>query len=254
MKIRLLLLAALTLAFPLRAHAQDDDSSSSSSSSDSMNDGSDSDTAPKKHHKRRTKDGDVTAEEELAEEPDPTKEKLARIDEPRIGLGVEATLSLDLLDKSAGPGFKGIPAAGLRVNWAPGVLWTDPEDEFWRYALLAELSYDYTGYSDGTTAVNSSTHIHYLNAHVMFGYPVQKVLLVYAALGPGMAFETESVDIQGSNTPVSGLKFLLAYGGGARLTIQANEHWAIAARMELMAQRRGYMDDVFLTFGVGGAF
>ncbi|MBS2027743.1 MAG: hypothetical protein JST54_07580 [Deltaproteobacteria bacterium] len=253
MKIRLLLLAALVMLVPLRAHAQDEDSSTSDSASDGS-DSTDSTPAPRRKHKKHRKDGDATAEEELAEAPDPSKQKLARIDEPRIGLGVEAALSLDLLDKSAGPGFQGVAAAGLRVNWAPGVLWTDPEDEFWRYALLAELSYDYTGYSDGTTAVNTSTKLHYLNAHVMFGYPAQKLLLFYGALGPGMVVESVNDNVQGTATPLTGIKFLLAYGAGARLTLQANDRFSIAARMEVMGEHRGYMQDVFLTFGVGGAF
>jgi hypothetical protein len=236
------LLALLLLSAPALAHAQDEEG----------DDTTDTRPAPKKK-RHKNPDTAPTAEEELID-TDAQTPKLARMDDPRIGLGAELTLSLNLLDKSDGPGARGTGAAGVRVNWAPGVLWTDPEDEFWRYALLTELSYDYSGYSGGTSMVNTRTRLHYLNAHVMFGYPAQKVLLLYGLLGPGVTFEHVTYEVQGATTPLTGAKFNLAYGLGARLNLQVNDRVAIVSRIELMRFRRGYMDDTFLTFSAGMGF
>lgn len=261
----LLLAAALVVLAPRLARAADDDDESDQrldddqaqprhSSDDDSSSSSDDDEAPRrpKHHRHR--DGDTTAEEELSDEPDPSMQKMAREDDPRIGLGVEAALSLDLIDKSYGPGTQNTGAFGLRVNWAPGVLWTDPEDEFWRYALLVEASWDHASYSDGTKMVNTSTALNYFNVRGLFGYPVQKLLLFYGALGPGFTLENVSYNVQGASTPLSGAKFNIAYGLGARLNFQANDRFALVSRLELLRYRRGYMNDTFMTFTVGGAF
>lgn len=258
MKRLLSVLLAVALFTPALARAADDESEQrlddDQSRSKKLRDSDDDEAPAPRKHKPKRRGGDTTAEEELSEAPDPSMRKMAREDDPRLGIGVEAALSLALVDRSSGPGAQGMGAVGLRANWAPGVLWTDPEDEFWRYALLVELSWDHASYGDGTKAVNTSTALNYFNAHAMFGYPAQKLLLFYGALGPGMTLESVSYNVQGANTPLTGLKPNLAYGLGARLNFQASDRFAIVSRFELMRYRRGYMDDTFLTFTVGGAF
>ena len=150
--------------------------------------------------------------------------------------------------------MQGQAAGGVRVNWAPGFFFLDPEDDFWRNALLVELSYDYVSSSDGTTLVNTKSGLHDLNAHVMFGYPAQKVLLFYGLLGPGMTVQTVTYNVGTDTTPLTGIKFNLAYGLGARLSLPVSDRFAFVSRMELVRLRRGYLNDTFLTFSVGGAF
>jgi len=208
--------------------------------------GDDSEEQTPRHHHR---DGDQTFEEELAEEHDPNARDMARMDDPRTGLGAELTLSLALLDSQGGKA-----SFGVRANWAPGFLWTEPENAFWREALLLELSYDYAGYSNGTKMVNTHTGLHYLNLHAMFGLPVRHVLLLYGALGPGMTVETVDYTVQNVATPLKGLKFNLAYGLGTRLHVQVNPHFAFVSRLEFMRYRRGDQNDSFLTLSLGGAF
>jgi hypothetical protein len=231
-----LILFAVILVAPSRARAQDefgDDDDSSASS-------------PHKHHHHHDSDD---SDEQLEDEPDPSARNMARIDDPRVGLGAELTLSLALLD-----GTGGKASFGVRANWSPGFLWTEPENAFWREALLLELSYDYTAYSNGTAAVNTSTHLHYLNMHVMFGYPVRDVLLFYGLFGPGMTVEGVNYAVQNAQTPLSGIKANLAAGGGARINLQVNKYFAFVSRFEYVHYFRGYLDDDFLTFSLGGAF
>lgn len=251
MKRAAALVALALLLAPQPARAQDDDETMAPRRSD---EGAESDAPrPSKRHAKRSR-GDVTAEEELSEAPDPTLRRMAREDDPRIGLGVELTLSLALLDKTAGPGVQGQVAGGVRINWAPGVLFTEPDDDFWRNALLVELGYDYLSSSDGTKLVNTKSGIHDLNAHVLLGYPAQKVLLFYGLLGPGMTVETVTYAVGTDTTPLTGIKFNLAYGLGARLNLPVSDRFAFATRMELCRYRRGDFNDTFLTFSLGGAF
>jgi hypothetical protein len=239
----LLSLSLSLVLLPQRAWAQDEDDKQ-------MNDGTDESTSSTKSHKKKHKT--ETAEEELAEEK-PT-EKLSKLDDPRLGLSAEAAVSLGLLDKSYGPGEISTGVVGLRVDWNVGRLWTTPDDEFWKYALLAELAYDYTGQSDGTQEIHTSTAYHYINVRGLFGYPVKDFLLVYGAVGGGLTVESVHYTVDGKVTPLTGLKPNLDYGLGTRLLFSFTPQFALSLRLELMRFRRGYMDDTFLSFTLGGSF
>jgi hypothetical protein len=206
------------------------------------------DEAPRPKKKKKV----VTAEEEMTEEKAP--EKLASLDEPHIGLSAELAFTLALLDKTYGPGPVPAPSIGLRVDWAVGRLWTDPSDEFWKYALLAELAYDYSTLSGGTQQVNTTTTFHYLNLRALMGYPVKDYLLFYGALGAGFTVEHVAYDVLGTDTPLNGVKPDFDYGVGARARFAINPSLAISARAELMRIRRAYLDDTFITLSGGVDF
>ncbi len=238
-------IAALAL-MPLAARAQEEEGGEDEKrlSSDAPEPG---EKVPKKHKKKA-----ATAEEDLVEEKQP--ESLMRLDDPHYGFSVEAALSLAFLSKTNGPGLAGNAGIGLRVDWSVGRLWTDPTDEFWKYALLAELAYDYVGQSDGTQSISTSGGYHFINVRGLLGYPVKDFFLAYAALGGGLTVQSVSYDVQGTQTGITGTKPDLDYGLGARFRFAVNPSLSISARLELMRFRRGYLDDTFVTLGAGADF
>jgi hypothetical protein len=242
--------AALVLALcaaPVAARA--DDEEGSNSEDDKRLEENSQRRDPQSKHKR-TKDS--TAEEELAEEKKP--ESLSRLDDPHIGLSAEAAFSMALLNKSNGPGYNASGGFGLRVDWSVGRLWSDPADEFWKFALLAELAYDYVGGSEGTQAISTSTGYHFINLRGLFGWPVKDFFLIYGALGGGLTVESIGYNVQGTQTSLTGTKPDFDYGAGGRFRFALNPSVAISGRLELMRFRRGYLDDTFFSLTVGADF
>ena len=248
MKFRVLraaVLVALALG-PVHARAQEEDNGEDEKrlSTDAPDA---SDKSPRKHNKKA-----ATAEEELSEEKKP--ESLSSLDDPHVGLSAEAAVSLAFLSNSNGAGLAPSAGIGLRVDWSVGRLWTDPADEFWKYALLAEVAYDYVGQSDGTQSISTSVGYHFVNLRGLFGYPVKDFFLVYGALGGGFTVESLSYDVQGTKTGLTGTKPDLDYGLGGRFRWAVNPSVSVSARLELMRFRRGYLDDTFATLTAGADF
>jgi hypothetical protein len=141
------------------------------------------------------------------------------------------------------------------VDWAPGRLWAEPSEEFWKLALWGELAYDFTTVSDGTTAVNASTRLHLINVRALGGYPIKDFMLIYGAVGAGLGIESVTYNVGGAPTGLLGLKSLLDYGGGLRVFLPLNPNVGFTGRVEAMGVLRGlYMQDVLLTFSAGVTF
>ena len=247
----LLALAAWTA--PTAARADHEDELQERPKHKPADDSSDEDEPrPTKHTPRKQKH---TAEEELDEKQDPDAMRMDRYDDPKIGMTAEVAGSVYLLAKSGGPGPDATGAIGLRVDWAPGRLWAEPSEEFWKLALWGELAYDFTSVSGGTTAVNTSTRIHLINVRALGGYPIKDFLLLYGAVGAGMGIESVTYNVYKAPTGLIGIKSLFDYGGGLRIFLPLNPNVGFTGRAEAMGVLRGlYMQDVLLTLSAGVTF
>jgi hypothetical protein len=88
---------------------------------------------------------------------------------------------------------------------------------------------------------------------MLFGYPLEPVF-IYGKIGPAMTVTPVTYDVQGSMTSFSGVKGGVVYGVGVRTNLYVTDQIGVAAKLELVRFRRGYLDDTQLVMGLGAAF
>lgn len=228
--------------------AEDEESPRSTRARDTGDDGSDLRDESEHRTTRRVR----TAEEELAPEVE-KEEDLSREDEWGFGLGAEGALGATFLQNPVSGMLTGL-TGGVYLTYGLGRALFAAEDEFLHNNLLLELSYLGTGTKVGTAqGVQVGAGTHYLSLGVLFGYPVPPVLF-YAKFGPSMIVMPVDYDVQGSVTSFSGIKPGFVYGAGVRLGWYFSRHVGLAARVELLGLRRGYVNDLQLMGGLGLCF
>lgn len=229
----------------------DEDAPRASRRRSSDDEGSSDDEDGGSRSRRKT----TTAEEDLSEEVEAAEaERLAADDEPGNGIAAELTLGGLWLSGSTGAASSHF-MAGLIVSYQLGRAAFDPETEFLHENLLLELSYQAsaTGTSVGTEQVRVNSGVHYLTLDVLFGYPLPPVLF-YAKIGPSLVVMPVTYDVQGAATSFTGVKAGLVYGLGVRSNWYFHRFAGFAWRVEFVGYRRGYLDDLMLTVGVGVCF
>jgi hypothetical protein len=185
----------------------------------------------------------------------PAREQtLAPSDDPTTGLGAEAFFGLFLLTSSKGALADAHWGGGARACWDFGRLLADPT---LHEALFADLTWAWTGYSGGDSAVHTSTTYHYFTLAPAFEIPFGEgsAYGFYAQLGGGMAVESSALSAARSLT-TSGVVGLFQYGIGirGRPLLSDDGTLRLTFRIEATRYRRGYLDDTLVLASAGLAF
>lgn len=254
--MRRLLLPALMvlLGYARPAHAQEDlrDDDQKKVTHEDGRDDDDADERKSRRNAKKVRRESHTVEEELYDDEQGPK-RMSRLDDPRLGVGIELMGSMALLHNASG-GFDASPAIGVRGSWSPFRPFAEAEDEFWKDAVRVELGYDGTGSSQGTTAVQTQAQSHLIQARGLIGLPVKQLLLAYADVGTGMAILHSRYTVLGTQTGLTAVKPVLAAGLGVRVDARIGDQLGICGRFEVEGIRRGDQNDVWLTLGAGLSF
>jgi hypothetical protein len=146
-------------------------------------------------------------------------------------------------------------AVGLSLRYELGRQLFSPKN-WLRHAIQVEAGWLWApSSSEGTEAVKVTTAYHHLTAAAVAGFPLglgeAAHLLFYGKIGPGLFLMPVSYEVQGQETEHSGSKLGLIYGLGARLSSAPRSGMGVAARLELVRARRGYLNDLILVAGLG---
>lgn len=216
----------------------------------------DSELRSESDRRPRGKSSSRTVEEEIGEYEEFEDETLSRLDEPGIGMSAELILGPAFLHSPL-PGMSTKFGFGINLSLQLGRYLFAPEWDFLHRNFILELGWLMAGANTdaGTdeVRVGSGGGVNTLSLAVLFGYPLSD-FLIYAKIGPLLSIMSVKYDVQGELSTFTGVKGGLVYGGGARASIYTNDALGIAARIEVLGSRRGYVNDVMLAFGVGVAF
>lgn len=257
-----ILILLLLLAAPL-ARAQADDAPIPYSD-DSTEDDRNRRELPKKS------DSTPTVREETEVEQQERAESLANIDDPSIGLSVELIFGALLLDSARGALFEPQVNGGVRFTWE----WTRTlfSDELFRELGFVDVSWSHSGTSEGTNQIYAKSYYNYFTFAPAFSFPfgTKSPVSVFAQAGVGFVFNPSVVVINQAPVSLTGLKFVVQYGGGLRFRpliltwgrksrpnadfAEAQDGLRLSFRLEVTRFRRGYIDDTFLGGSVGVTF
>ena len=206
---------------------------------------------------------------DLPEKSEPTRERreesqseekereasLADLDDPNVGLSIEGLIGAMFLESSRGQGVEPRFTGGVRVTWE----WSRSlmRDEYWREVFFADLTYQATGWIDGTKEVYANTAYHYLTIAPAWAFPFgHSPVAFYLQAGIGLNISTAALVAQGAEYDLSGTKLLVQYGAGLRFrpALLADGKLRLSFRIELTRYRRGYMDDTFFGGSIGLTF
>ncbi len=199
--------------------------------------------------------------EETEVEQQDRERPLVAIDDPSIGIGLEAVMGALLLESSKGAGVEPRFIGGFRFTWE----WTRTllSDEFTRELSFVDVTWQYTNWADGTREVHGSSDYHYFTLAPAIAWPLGKsTLSLYGQVGIGFNYNPSSITIDDTTTSLSGTKFVLQYGLGIRGrplvykwdTETGKQGIRISFRAELTRFRRQYMDDTMIGGSVGITF
>ncbi len=181
--------------------------------------------------------------------------RLAGLDDPNVGLSLEAVAGLMLVGDSRGAGPAGRPAWGLRATWEFGRL---SANETLHEALFADITWTYTGQREGTTTLFADDNAHRFSIAPAFAFPLRhgSTLSFFLQAGAGLAYQSSVLHINQAETRVTGVKPLFEYGVGFRVrpTLVPEGSLRLAFRFGLTRYRRGYIDDTFLGGSLGVLF
>lgn len=205
---------------------------------------------------RRSRRPSRTAEEEIGEYEEWEDESLYSLDEPGIGMTAGIILGPAFLHSPL-PGVSTKFGFGLDLSLQLGRYLFAPEWDFLHRNFILELAWLMAGAnSDSGTdeiRVGAGRGVHVLSLALLFGYPLSD-FLIYAKIGPLLGIMNVKYDVQGEVNNFTGVKGGVVYGGGVRASIYTTDAVGIAARIEVLGYRRGYLNDVMLAFGAGVAF
>lgn len=242
MRLRHLVVAALVWAVPAVAQQKDDEP---------IPYGDEPEEQPTAKPKKSKKHERLREEEESEVAG---LETLTHLDDPNIGLGGDLIAGAMLLESSRGGGTDPRFLFGVRFTWEWGRLIAD---EFLRELFFADLTWQFTSTSDGTTEVHGEATQHYFTAAQAVAWPLGKSFMsAYAELGAGLNLDFSSVTVDKATTQITGAKFLFQYGIGLRgRPALTDPGWfRLEFRIELTRFVRGYMNDTLLGGSVGVVF
>ncbi len=204
-------------------------------------------TAKPKRRKHRLREDDEDAKER--------NETMTHVDDPNLGLGGEVFSGVMLLESSRGAGVDPRFTFGTRFTWEFGRL---IPDEFLREMFFADVQWQFSVTSDGTTYVHASSAEHYFSVAPAFALPFgnKSPIAAYVQTGVGFNANFTSIVIDKTETPITGGKFLFQYGIGirGRPALLDDGSVRISFRIEITRYLRGYMSDTFIGAGVGLMF
>lgn len=193
--------------------------------------------------------------EEAEWEEDESELRLARYDDPNLGLGGELLAGVLLVEASRGSLVDPAFAWGLRFNWEFGRLLAQAP---WDEALFADVTWAYGAMRGGTQRVYNDTHYHYFTIAPAYELHVGGGVdyAFYGQLGAGMAYQYSFLHVDGADHTIGSIKPVLQYGVGfrGRPKLMADGNLRLAFRLELTRLRRSYMDDTLIGLTLGTAF
>jgi hypothetical protein len=180
---------------------------------------------------------------------------LVHLDEPTRGVGGEAVAGVLFTERSHAGAWRGRFAAGARLHWEAGRLWTH---QTVREGLFADVTWLYGSAREGTATFFVDEHQHYFTVAPAWVVHLDEARTfgLYGQLGAGMAYLVSAGRFGGAETSIAGLKPTLQYGVGlrGRPLVGADRKLRLALRAELTRFRRGWMDDTLFAASVGGVF
>ncbi len=178
------------------------------------------------------------------------------LDDPNTGVALQLFGGLMLLDSSRGALADSHLAWGARFTWEFGrALFSELG---LRDALFADVSYSYVGFRDGTAQVFGDSNLHYfaLAPAWTWFFDEAHAFGLYVQGGGGVAYQSSSFHVSGTETPTSGVAPLFQYGLGlrGRPLLGEGSPVRLTFRIEATRYRRGYQNDTFLGASLGGGF
>lgn len=243
---RLLCVLLLLLVAPLSTWAQKGDDAPIP-----YDDGDDE--VPAQEHQRRAK----RPRDALREKAEENTARTGHLDDPNVGLSVEAIAGAMLLESSRGALVDPRFMVGARLTWEFGRLLSD---ELLREMFFADIGWQYTATGDGTTAVRVDTAFHSFTVAPAFAWRFgQSPVAAFVQLGLGFNYTYSVLQLDGVPTDLSALKLLFQYGLGLRfrpaiVTIKGKDVLRLSFRLEVTRFLRWYMSDTFLGGSVGLTF
>ena len=205
-------------------------------------------------YERRRKLVDETDEfREAAErENDDGFNKLSRLDDPNLGVAVELTGGLLLVDSARGDFSDNRPGLGVRTTWEFG---RSLDSELLREALFADLRWLFGSLSDGTDFIRGDTRLHYFTLAPAYLFRFgQSAFGAYVQAGGGLAYQNTAITVGDVETKVNGLKPVIQYGIGLRGRPALSRTLHLTLRLEAMGLRRGYANDIYFGGSAGIGF
>jgi hypothetical protein len=193
--------------------------------------------------------------EETEVEKKDREESLTHLDDPNVGIAIEAVAGVMLLDASRGVVGEARFLGGARFTWEFGRL---IPDEFVREMFFLDVMYAYTEQTEGTAAISVNTNYHYFALAPALALPFGAKSPVAFFVQGGFGFNVQPIVVtsQGDTLNLAGTKFLFQYGGGFRFrpALVSDEKVRLSFRIEFTRFRRGYMDDTFIGGSMGLSF
>ncbi|MHA7629762.1 hypothetical protein [Corallococcus sp. M7] len=179
---------------------------------------------------------------------------MSRLDDPNLGVAVELTGGLLMIDSARGDFSDNKPGLGVRATWEFGRTFFT-ENATLREALFADLRWLYGSLSDGTEFIKGDTRLHYftLAPAWLFRFGDSPFGLFLQA-GGGLAYQNTGITVGEEETKVNGLKPVVQYGLGIRGRPALSRTLHLTFRVEAMGLRRGYANDFFLGGSAGVGF
>jgi hypothetical protein len=205
---------------------------------------------------RRRKMVDETDEfREAAErENDDGFKRMARLDDPNLGVAVELVGGLLLVDSARGDFSDNRPGLGVRATWEFGRSLITENDTL-REALFADLRWLYGSLSDGTEFIKGDTRLHYFSLAPAWLFRFgNSPFGLFLQAGGGIAYQNTGITVGEEETKVNGIKPLVQYGLGIRGRPALSRNLHLTFRVEAMGLRRGYANDFFVGASAGVGF
>ncbi len=196
--------------------------------------------------------------DELREEADwdeaEPEGRLARLDDPHLGIGGEVFGGVLLMSSPRGALATLRGAGGVRFHWEVGrLIAVEPFTD----SLLLDVTWTWSALREGTEQIFTRTDFHYFSAAPAWLVPLNaaRTVGVYGQLGGGFAYLPHSLTSYGTETSIAGVKPLIQYGLGFRGTHPlSGGPTRMSWRAELTRFRRGYLNDTLVAVSVGAAF
>ncbi len=256
MKHHLPALVLVTFLLPQIASAQsgrwDDDAPIPYSDEEEVDEGPPRDASGRRQLPGRS-DPSADFREEADWEEQERELRLARLDDPFLGIGGSVLGGGLLLSSARGELAEPNAGFGARVTWEYGrLIAREPWDE----ALFADLTWIYGRSRDGTERVFNVGQYHYFSLAPAYELHVDRARTYgfYGQLGGGFGYQHAALSSDGQVTTIAGIKPVFQYGVGFRARPQLAEGVRLVLRAELTRFRRGYMNDTLIAASVGAGF
>lgn len=210
------------------------------------------DEVPAQEHQRRAK-----RPSDALREKDEDTARTGRLDDPNVGLSVEAIAGAMLLESSRGALVDPRFMVGARLTWEFGRLLSD---ELVREMFFADIGWQYAATGDGTTSVRVDTAFHSFTVAPAFAWRFgQSPVAAFVQLGLGVNYTYSVLQLDSVPTDLSAVTLLFQYGLGLRfrpaiVTIKGKDVLRLSFRIEVTRFLRWYMSDTFLGGSVGLTF